>query len=419
MENIFEVANEAYQGDSNVKGLKKYLDDAKKYYLADKKEQAFRILKEMCADIKKVFNFRDVSINLNDTTSGPFMYGEHVTNGATYSICHITLTQGTVKTITPKDIEIMNKTYRFKEPIVSCNLSIYGPRMLGDDLFNTSELLALIVREIGYSFYSWTSGKKVLNEIGTAIEVANAACQSYEDKSAVPLFCAAVDVAPKYIKDISISSDGPTKSRFAKVWDKVTNIIATPFILLLTPIIGAINILSLPFQLIFEAMNKSFGINYDEADKFADQFAASYGYGAELASAMKKMKYTGAFNKSFNNFMNLYAEVFCLSSLAYTATSSNVECVNTGAALPRIESMIQYYENELVHCRNNKEISKEIREKLKMLTKEYDILSKLPRENYTPSAIVAKLWTKLFGTDTAAMDRLDEVVRVNRSSKKK
>jgi len=419
MENLFSVASEAYQSDSAVKGLEKYIAHARDQYRKGQQQEAFNTLKEMAKDIKEIFNFKGVSVNLNNSTLGP--YGgtdDYCSSGATSSICRITMTYGTQRQLDNKEIEILKNTYRFKQPTAYCNLSIYAPRILADDLYTVKEIVALIIQQVGYSFYAWTNGRQIQLKILQALRVLmtlakyNDPNATTSDKVADTIDTAAY-IAPAYIKEWEHSSRGPSNSKFIAFIDKLGSMIGAGALIALGPVIAVLSIFVLPIMGVLEIINKIFGFSYDEVDKFIDQFTASYGYGEELMSALNKTKRQnkdGRLSKSFNNFLDLYSEIFMSAAIMYTWTSDTVGCVNSTAVLTRIESMIVYYEQELDNCRGNKEVSAELRDKIKSLKLMYENLKSKPRENFTPSAIVAKLWSKLFGTDTVAINRLDKEI---------
>ena len=427
MENLFSVASEAYQGDSAVRGLEKYIAQARDQYRKGRQQEAFKTLKEMAKDIKEIFNFQGVSINLNNSTLGP--YGgteEYCSSGATSSICRITMTYGTQRKLENKDIEIMKKTYRFKQPVAFCNLSIYAPRILEDDLYTIKEIVALIIQQIGYSFYAWTTGRQAQLKILQALRVLIMLAK-YSDPNTktsdkvVDTMDTALYIAPAYIKEWEHHSSGPSNSKFIAFIDKLGSMIGAGALIVLGPVIAVISIFALPIMAVLDVINKIFGFSYDEVDKFIDQFTASYGYGEALMSALNKTRRQnrdGKLSKSFNNFLDLYSEIFMVSAIMYTWTSDTVGCVNSTAVLTRIESMIIYYEQELDKCKGSKEVSAELRDKIKSLKLMYENLKSKPRENFTPSAIVAKLWAKLFGTDTVAINRLDKEIEEVKKGKK-
>jgi len=427
MENLFSVASEAYQGDSAVRNLEKYIAQARDQYRKGKQQTAFNTLKEMAKEIKEIFNFQGVSVNLNNSTLGPYGGADDWgSSGATSSICRIVMTYGTQRKLENKDIEIIKNTYRFKQPTAFCNLSIYAPRVLEDDLYTIKEIVAMIIQQIGYSFYAWTNGRQVQLKIFQALRVL-VTLAKYNDPNAtttdkvVDTMDAAFDIAPAYIKEWEHSSRGPVNSKFISFMDKLGSFIGAGALIVLGPVIAVISIFALPINAVLEMINKIFGISYDEVDKFIDQFTASYGYGEALMSALNKTRRQnrdGRLGKSFNNFLDLYSEIFMAAAIMYTWTSNTVDCVNSTAVLTRIESMIVYYEQELENCKGNKEISAELRDKIKSLKLMYENLKSKPRENFTPSAIVAKLWAKLFGTDTVAINRLDKEIEDVKKGKK-
>jgi hypothetical protein len=392
------VANEAYQGNEAVAPFVSSIDKAQRVYAKGDKRGAFKILVSMTEDIAKTFNFKNCTIQVNETMLGI---------GWTNSVCRFTLGNGDTKKITFEDIEQSKKTYRFKKPLTNCNLAIYAPNMLDSSRVSPQEATALIVREIGFSFFVWGFYLKTEEGIINALTLMSSYTDS--ESSTLDKVMTTAGVAFDYVPNIKVPNTKGTKSGVAKVAGKVLSFFEYSTRILVVPLYAIVAFFTIPFKFIIDLFHKAFGINYDDADKFADQFCASYGLGGELSSAMIKqrdMNFVG--DSEFGSFMRIYADIFGASTLLYTKTAGSIGSINSGMALQRIESIIHYYEDLLNENSTNKVLKEEIKEKISSLKIQYSYLSKLPSEKYTVGAFISKVWGQLFGADTEAIDRLDK-----------
>lgn len=391
------VANEAYQGTDAIEPLVKTFAKAQELYMHNDKHGAFKVLVAMADQIEDIFNFKSCSIQVNETAFGI---------GWTSSCCRFVIGNGDTKYITYSDIEQAEKTYRFKMKIANCNLAIYAPNMLNSANISPKEAVAIIIREVGRSFFIWGTGRKAQEGISNALSVITAATS--KDNALLDKIVTAAFAAWDYIPGQKLPNTGGKDHSIGQVVSKLLSAIGDATIVVLMPLIGIVNLFSLPFRFLSSAVDKLFGVNFDDADKFADQFCASYGLAGELASAMQRekgMNFTSE-NQEYGRAVRIYADILGGSALAYTLTSGRGGCKNNGMALPRIEAIIHYYEDMLNEI-NNPAIKKELQEKIKALKMQYDYLSKLPTEKWSPSAMVARVWGALFGADTQNIDNFD------------
>lgn len=403
---LFTVANEAYQGEDSIKPIVDIIKKAQNLYPKNE-HAAYKELDKLTVYLTKLFNFKNCTLQVNKTT---FWFG------STTSVGRFTIGNGDTKLITNEDFEQSVKTYRFVKPIINCNLSLYAPNILDSSRISPREVTALIVREIGYSFFAWGTGRKAEEGIRTAISQAITFGDS-DTPASIKIAGLITDLTLKYAPNFKFGTTGGTQSGVVKLFHDIMSGIGHAAQMVLIPIAGVINLIMLPFSAIGATVDKFFGISFDEVDNFADAFAASYGLAGDLASAMEKeSKMRAIGSERYGENFRLYADIMGASIGAYTMASGKNGVTNTGAILPRIEKLVMYYEDLLKEQKNPK-IKKEINDKLKSLRAQYNYLKSLPRETNTISSFIAKLWTRLFGSDTEAIDRFDREIKNGKSSK--
>jgi len=418
MKNLFSVANETYQGDSNIRSLEKIINHARDQYRKNRQVEAFKTLKEISDVIRELFNFKDVNVNLNTASLGLYNGNEEYGfSSATTSLCHVTLSYGTQKKIDIKDLEYIKNAYKCEKPILYCNIAISASKVFGDEAYNSREIVALILQQLAYSFYAWTSGKKVTISIIQSLNILSAISNSNSDtKSEEPI----LEIAPSYINESMQSYHGLSNAELMQFMNKMGSMLGAGALVAIGPILAALSCFTSPINTTLDIINKIFGVDYNEVNTFTEQFIEHYGYSKELNAVINKFQSQDKNTpsaKSFNSFLDLYAEVFTVSAVAYNWVSNKVECINSTSVLTRIESIIVCYEKDLDSCKGNKEICAELRDKIKSLKLIYENLKAKPRENFTPSAITAKLWTKLFSIDTTANSLDKEIEEIKKGKK--
>ena len=402
---LFTVANEAYQGEDIIEPVIKLIAKAQKLWKKDERLAA-KALEEMAEYMEKVFNFKHLSIHVNKTT---WWFG------STTSVGRFTIGKLDTKYFDNDDFEQAQKTYRFKKPLANCNLSVYAPNFLDGERLNPREAAALIIREIGYSFFAWGTGRKAEEGIRNAI---NMVATFGDSDSFLEKIMVSSAVALDYAPSLKVRGTQGHKSGIIGALHTAWSAVSVGITALAMPFVGIISLIVLPFKLLDAIIDKCFGINFDEVDKFADAFAASYGLGPDLASALQKERNMMAIGKDGSGkVMRLYADFTCASLLGYTYASGKCGATNTGAAISRIDSLVLYYE-DLLKEQKNPATKKEIQGKLKAMKIQRDYLSKLPSENWSPSIMLTKLWTSLFGSTTEGIDRLDREISNSKRTKK-
>jgi len=416
MNDLYTKASEAYMGNSAILGLTPYVVKAQGYYAAGDIDKAFKTLKELAKELKSIFNFKDVTINLNETITG-FRLQDifDISGGMPSGTKSISSCYFVDYGLQPKKDKFVIKdgTYKCKYSDTHCDLSIYAPVMLDSKQMSPEEFLAVLLREIGYKFYIWTIGDSLSSTITFLMRFISAYLNvldsiknlKVELKSPIKIALTTTRyfVMPYFI---DIKSKSATKSSFLKtIFDKVLNITSNSIMILMAPVIGLISMVFLPVQALMGFIfSKILGMKFNDCDNFADEFCAAYGLGPELIKAGYKEQY----GKGMDKIASVVCDFTGMSTLMYTATSLNIGgCTHKSAVLPRLDNLVRYYTEELNKVSDKKK-KDEIVSKINALKESRKQLMGLPETKWSPGQIFVRWYSANFGASGEAMKRLDD-----------
>lgn len=408
LDDDISIANEAYLGNLAIKDLIPIINNAQKFYISGNEKESFKEIIKLSNNIKNIFNFKKCTINVNNTTFG-FRWHDIIdldspSINESVTRCEFLTAKGAFN-VKASDIIIKNNTYRFKKPIVRCDLSIYAPKMLNSKITSPEVCLALILREIGYSFYICTVGDKIY---GVGILILRNLTKVFSlfptpGISIMGIVKSGLGAIIPGLYEDSVKSKPPTSSGFLKFLDKVVNFGLTGVKLLLAPIVGIIAIVLSPFALTMKALTNLIGLHPDECDKFADQFVASYGLGHEVIKGIHNEQYGDGKSK----ILGLVADFTGLSAILYTGTSLNIGSTNCAAVMPRLDSVINYYNYEMANTKDPGYKST-LKNKIKVLNDCRNKLQELPENKYSIGQFFIRLCDSISGSKMEAMERLDK-----------
>ena len=420
MKDLYTNASEAYMGGGAILGLTPYVVKAQGYYAAGDIDNAFKVLKDLAKEIKEIFNFKEVTINLNETITGFRIQDlfdiDGINSSATKSISSCYFVDYGNQPIKDKFV-VKNGTYKCKYKDTHCDLSIYAPIMLDAKQMSPEEFLALLLREIGYKFYVWSIGddlygvfKYIIRFIMAYTRILDSILSlSFKIKSPIS---AALTTARFFIIPylIDTESESATKSGFLKlIFDKVLNFTKNSVVIMLAPIISIVCLLYLPINTLMGfVFSKVFNMKFNDCDNFADEFCAAYGLGPELIKAGYKEQY----GKGIDKISSLVCDFMGISTALYTATSLNIGgCTHKSAVLPRLDNLVRYYTEELKKVSDKKK-KDEIVKKIKALQESRKQLMGLPETKWSPGQVFVRWYSTNFGANGEAMERLDKKAKV-------
>lgn len=153
----------------------------------------------------------------------------------------------------------------------------------GDNTMTGAEILAIILHEIGHNFYVGPIHEFSAEFIGalSAPELANWMCSMIASYGLIEGSAIIDEMLPDDFRSITTRITN-TIGRFTSVIGQFNNIFSILVNLFRMSIVIGVMLARLPFK-----MPRAF-IKYD-SEKYSDAFATSYGYGAELSSALDKL----------------------------------------------------------------------------------------------------------------------------------
>jgi hypothetical protein len=156
-------------------------------------------------------------------------------------------------------------------------------------------------------------------------------------------------------------------------------------------------------------------------EKFADQFAAMYGYGTELSSVLSKIDYTKK-TKDPSGEINKLIDLTC----GLVNISTEVMFSYTPMLAARMKSSIQVLEHEI---KTNKALTPELREDLEkqisdinLLAKQYSNINKTPKYEIARKAYFQFMFNNIkegdffskFITNSYNLDKVDSALEKNK-----
>lgn len=257
----------------------------------------------LCEVLRQTFGFYSVKINSSMIMFHPHIFADILTtSGCTY--CHAALFKyarvvvGKAKTECIQ-IDKKHQSVKFDKK------SHYGIRIfIGMELFadygpelsmTGAEILAILLHEIGHNFYIGPVKELTWNAIGmmTSADFVSYMVWYFKAYGLVEVAFIAEEYLPDEMQTVfmrvynSVSQILTPISSLHTLYRIVENFIKIAFM-------GASYIINIPVRVIKVFMN------YD-SEKYSDAFATSYGYGAELSSALNKMRHYKVQIVSANN----------------------------------------------------------------------------------------------------------------------
>ena len=144
------------------------------------------------------------------------------------------------------------------------------------------------------------------------------------------------------------------------------------------------NILFKPISILFNVMTK-------QREIYADSFAATYGYGEELAFALNKMDRGNAIpnvKKDFQALSGFYDLVYCRNEFAKMVSTGT----RTPTTMKRMRRMIDKLERDIKTDNVDSELRAELQLQMNDLQKAYDYIVETNETNYT---FISAMFTKL------------------------
>ena len=305
--------------------------------------------------LAKLFGFKNVYIN--KSFIGSYIKAVNIPNGGkigAFTLCHSSAF--TMNEAFADNIDKLHNGIKFKPNAnVNCIIMLDNTLFASNDVpeleFTPPEILAIILHEVGHNFYS-DRGRMVLSQLFLTLlnpsylmawlsnEIINIPMMKLDVEGGDKVFHTPRDFIRKAFARWDSSPIGRVVS------DSITTISN------LTPL----KLLLFPMMILLQAAAIAPVINayakYD-SEKYSDSFAAAYGYGADIATALIKMEdvYTsGAFakmrfsdNTHVRNLGNFLRDVDYAIMLPFTTLSQAV--IPHPKTYARLMNNIKYLED--------------------------------------------------------------------------
>jgi len=393
--NTISFLNEAYYGKNEIlKRIEGYYDEFRNALKTGENPNKLSCINDFKADIRELFNVADISYTI-------------IPSGAINSMT-VQLLYGDVNSISKDNFELSKNKYGlcFKNPDnKKLVISVYSQLILK---CTSAECVAILLHEIGHNFfltenyYKATKLKLIVDEIiqvlpmiiksllPIKIDIGNVRIKNNPYFALVLLIRLMLDsisiitgnVQRKYdinwmkqanndkmFKKLKKESE-KSESKIKSIIKKIFQILGIPFYTLAT--VSQI-VLLLPITLMVKILSSIANLSdhgYSN-EKFADNFAVSYGYGEETARVFSTK---GILGKTDNKeatvlknplFKHLYLSVQAAMYLVVYITDPHP------ANHERVKKVVDKLENEL---NNNKELTKEQKDDIK---KQIEITKKI------------------------------------------
>ena len=146
-----------------------------------------------------------------------------------------------------------------------------------------------------------------------------------------------------------------------------------------------------PANIIFKPISILFNVMTKQREIYADSFAATYGYGEELAFALNKMDRGNAIpnvKKDISVFSGFYDLVYCRNEFAKMVSTGT----KTPTTMKRMRRMIDKLERDIKTDNVDPELRADLQLQLTDLQKAYDYIVETNETNYT---FISAMFTKL------------------------
>lgn len=398
---MFQPLDEAFHGKSKVKPIQDAMD---KIYEKIQKEPDWKVqgskeAKDLEKAFVKVFGFKHCSIywRYQNMPSIDYQFsinvpdGEPVTVDRDTNIGPYTLSQSCyVSTSVEKSRRTPEGDNYDTNHSMVCFITMDQNLFTDQPGLTSAEMVAVALHEVGHNFdatvfktiSSWMPWLSILirfsrtcNIMGITPEQAWKELRTDVMSDVTRLL--ATDIVKKYIpelsglyynmEDIIVSSLGPLSRKLKPVFNLGTKAYNTVQAILLPVkiVVNASQVLANIVKMPIEYVTSTLG---RKAETYADSFAAQYGYGAELGSALAKTAKTFG-SKGFGYDDKLFAPIYDLSMVFQSFMGFASAHENTPE---RFQRAIRTLEYDLKESGLSAEDKKVIMDEIKRVEKAYD-----------------------------------------------
>lgn len=294
--------------------------------------------------------------------------------------------------------------FRFNKQAGYSTIIMISTGLLGNDNFTDSEIMAILLHEVGHSFANAISGTSSSFGFARKGLLALSYISTIILSLINPLFLPSAVISTflifnKMLKKIGefINKQNKKDSSIWKVFNFMQDI--RSIINGLAIEINTVNVLLNPLasimnktiMLVYRVVNPMNLINslmgYND-EKVSDNFATMYGYGSELSSSMRKLddQKKGIMTRKFAYDLPIIGHMYRMMDIPFDFLSSPFECHPQTAE--RVADQLKYMENELRRGDLDPKMKKVIQQQIELCR---DQLEELTNINKKLSAMDPKI----------------------------